>query len=478
MKKRTNKWWLALSVLAMCAAPALVACSDDDDEVTVVTPEIGISQFTISAVGGESTLAITPTADWQAESKTSWLALSPASGTVNDKEIKLTVQPNTTFESRTATIEMTVGTAKMTKTIVQEGVQKYISIYSDKITFTPDQTQVIVSPIMANVKVAVDEASIPAWISGVKITENPAGYYEAVISMLEDSYDDALRADTIVFKDADSDYKVKFPIECVATSMDKDYKVIVNADSGVVFMGARSFDLNVIRSAEAEQDTILVYMNTSRMGLLPATDRVSVSRMKAAQSAALLNSRYQISIENLRDAYSEEKFEYRVYVVSVYDVDGFKPAAATPCAFSFTQKNSHPEISAISYECTDLQAGRGGSYLDMKDGEATLTLTLNNDLCPDARLIMIEGWPDESNAWDPFTGCTVLDYLNIELQETIAEGNYTTKVYKITVSESGKDGFSASLYIAALSEPYEYNYTYLQLNGMYIMKELPVMLMP
>lgn len=471
MKKTTNKWWLVMSMLALCAAPALVSCSDDDDDVTV-TPGIEISKFTISAAGGESVLAIAPTADWKAESKTAWLKLSPASGTVADKEIKLTAEPNTTFESREATIELTVGGTAMTKTIVQEATQKYISIYSDKITFAPGQKEITVSPIISNVKVIVG-TELPAWISEVKVTESGMGYYEAVIKMKDNNYDDALRADTIIFKDAASDYEVKFPIECAAVSLAKEYRVIADVDSGVVIAGDKTVNLEVMRAAGTEQDTILIYMKTS-FGFQPVREGVSVSREYASPSSALLNSRYKIDIENLRNAYMEEaKVEYRVYVLSVYDVDAFQVTDATPCAFAFARKNTHPEISALTYECTNIKSGRGGSYLDLNEGEATLTVTFNTELCADVRILLTEDWPDEGDMYDPFGNCMILSYLNIKQHEAKSEGNYKTVVYKINVAE-GTNPFMANLYIAALSEPYSNYYSYFQLNGLYIMRSFGV----
>lgn len=447
MKKRTNKWWLALSVLAMCAAPALVACSDDDNEITVVTPEIGISQFTISAVGGESTLAITPTADWQAESKTSWLALSPASGTVNDKEIKLTVQPNTTFESRTATIEMTVGTAKMTKTIVQEGVQKYISIYSDKITFAMDDKSVMVSPIITNVA-AMEVISYPSWVESVSIVPETGGYYSAEIVLKAADYDSELRQDTVIFGDGEG-FTQKFPLECSALKN----KLISMPDLTAFTGDAQTFDVTIFNpEADSQGDTILFYnyvmsmvapfnaFNKAWLGMSPQT---------AAPSSAVEGTVHKVYLYELNSSTAAPSRQAAMFVIPKEEVAEFNFRATTYQPYIITQNNAY---ITPTWNPADYTIGSETSF--------TISLTVKEGTQFDAKLLN-QDFMDWGENLDDY----LADWLSFEqVGDKVTNDGKDVYTYKVNVDFPMAVG-RAQAYLSAVLKDDAGNYIEVDVDG-------------
>ncbi len=131
---------ISLSALAACL---FAACGGDSTENPDPAPnpptppaedKITISEGAdlnpvFSDKGGEIALAFTATGDWTAAVRTgtvsearaaeAWLAVTPASGQAGTATVTVTVQPNTTDESRSGHVILKCGTAMQTLSVTQ-----------------------------------------------------------------------------------------------------------------------------------------------------------------------------------------------------------------------------------------------------------------------------------------------------------------------------------------------------------------------
>lgn len=345
MKKTMKKWWLVPAVLAMGTAQVMMSCEEKEKEVIkeMLVPGLGISQFTVSANGGESILKISPSADWKAVSKTSWLKVSPASGTKADKEIKLIAEPNEGFENRPATLELTVGDSVLVNTIIQEGMQKNISIYSGKITFAQDAKEFTVSPIISNVEVKA--LAWPSWIKSVDVREVPEGYYTASITLKDYDLDTETRKDSVTFGD-DAGYVRKFPIECEALVN----KIVVDVPdlSGSFDHNTHSIDFTVY-NATGEKYRIMFFKYLDDGAGMPE-DKVSTwfseVKPKMTSQSAVEGVKHTIQLKTFDEPGAPIR-QVAFCVVPESKVPEYTGGAVGKEYYLITQKNSFemPEIT-------------------------------------------------------------------------------------------------------------------------------------
>ena len=133
--------------MAFIAAALLASCSDDKDYSgdfgQIKVPDTRQLEQTVSADDTQSARGVTFTtegawtstiAETRAEAP-AWISISPDRGdAAGSYTLKITLEPNTSGASRTATIVITCGTSKIEITVTQEGAD-------DPIESTPAQKQ-------------------------------------------------------------------------------------------------------------------------------------------------------------------------------------------------------------------------------------------------------------------------------------------------------------------------------------------------
>ena len=101
----------------------LGGCSKDE---ATITPELVLSvdKIEMSKVGESKTFHLKSNVDWSIESSEVWCAISPASGTAGTNAITITSSENTSYETRTSTINVKAGDLNKTLTVSQN--QNYL----------------------------------------------------------------------------------------------------------------------------------------------------------------------------------------------------------------------------------------------------------------------------------------------------------------------------------------------------------------
>lgn len=442
MKKMTNKWWLVLSALAVFIAPALVSCDDDEKEVikevikevNVQIPGMDISKFTIGANGGDNIVGITPSGNWKMVSKTDWLTITPAEGTTANTEVTLNAEANTGFESRPAIVEVTVGDSIMTKTVMQEGIQRSIAIFGDTIFFSSKETEFKISPIVANVEVTVDNGKLPAWVQDVKVSLNQDGYYEAIVTLNTKDYDDEKRYGEIIFKDAASDYGVAFPVVCTETKMGpRGYAT--NMTKITIEGEGEDFLLDVLLSPDSPEDTVLAYIKGLRYESLydPMNRQYALTVTPAASPAVALNRHsWNIHVEPWNAVSGGPTRSFYVFVVPKEEAADFNP---------------NQQVSGEDYEPNLIITQKTNSMIkkvirvegSISAGN-TIKVKLHKDYASGVKMVIsseIAMWED-----DPF-GSSFVELFDIEVEQQGAEmeEEYIVYTYKITSIQSGASGW-------------------------------------
>lgn len=422
-------------LLASFATLWCISCSNDETTIEktieVVIPGMDISKFNISANGGENLIEIAPTDNWKMVSKTEWLTITPAEGTKENKEVTLTAEANPEFTNRTATVEVTVGNTTMTKTVVQEGTVREITIYgNDTLYFSPEETEIKVSPIIANVEIEIDEATLPSWIENVVLTKNPDHYYEALVTLKAKDYDDEIRTGSIILKDKSSDYSKKFTVIC--KNMEINGKYLNDWTNVPSFMGAKEFTVNVMRASNTEQDTLVAWWQGDYN--LQTVPDVKISEVSGASlNAAVLTTTYHIEVKEYNNGWGSRNRRIHFYILPKSEAADFNPnkpadgIAITP-DFRFTQENSASVFTAMSSdeESYSLKTGVPQEIRVTVDGSIIPGLEIRAIYNP----VFYADEPANSMYSEEFP--LTVDYVKIEA----AENGFITYVYNITASQA------------------------------------------
>lgn len=122
MFKILMKLTAAVMILA-----AVVSCKEKEDDFGLANIGVGTESVTFTKDGGEQTVMLLSTRNWEAEitdsdGEVDWLTLSPASGSPSSDSVKVvfTALPNTA-EDRYATVTFNAGAVKATVSVSQPG---------------------------------------------------------------------------------------------------------------------------------------------------------------------------------------------------------------------------------------------------------------------------------------------------------------------------------------------------------------------
>ena len=123
-----------LTLLAIVLA-ALTSCKEELVQYSISVDPVELS---FNSAGGEDTVYVTSSAEWELFSESGWCHASSAGGN-GDSEIVITVLPNKDSKSgRTATFTFVSGDKKATLTVTQEKKEYSISIEPKELVFNAD----------------------------------------------------------------------------------------------------------------------------------------------------------------------------------------------------------------------------------------------------------------------------------------------------------------------------------------------------
>lgn len=125
-------------ILTLLAIGIVGLTSCKEELVQVYSISIDPTELSFNSGGGEETVTVTSTADWELSGDSYWCYASSYSGK-GDTEIIFTVDPNEDSESsRTATFTFVSGDKKATLTVMQEKKEYSISIEPKELKFGAD----------------------------------------------------------------------------------------------------------------------------------------------------------------------------------------------------------------------------------------------------------------------------------------------------------------------------------------------------
>ena len=131
MKKIAN-----LLVCAFLAVTSLASCRDE--EVQVYSISVDPAELTFGYEGGEETVSVTSTADWELSGDSFWCHASSYSGK-GDAEVIFTADPNEDAEAgRSATFTFVSGDRKATLTVTQGKTEYSVSIEPKELKFNAE----------------------------------------------------------------------------------------------------------------------------------------------------------------------------------------------------------------------------------------------------------------------------------------------------------------------------------------------------
>lgn len=123
--------------IALAGIISLSACGGGNDDkggnvvenlMLSATPE----SLNFKAEGGEASINVSATREWScfATNSESWISVSPTNGASGSNTVKVSVQANTTYESRTAEITVKAGSERKYVKISQEAAEKPVYSFS------------------------------------------------------------------------------------------------------------------------------------------------------------------------------------------------------------------------------------------------------------------------------------------------------------------------------------------------------------
>lgn len=156
----TMKRILTMALTLLCALALLPSC-EKAPFITMTGPRT----FTFTRDGGTQTFTFSCNRDWSVSSSESWIKVSPSSGKAEDGEItvKITCDPNTTYDARSATVTVKLAEISESLTITQD---TGIGLILSPTTFTlTNAAQDIEIEVQKNVpySINIDEAAA-GWI--------------------------------------------------------------------------------------------------------------------------------------------------------------------------------------------------------------------------------------------------------------------------------------------------------------------------
>ena len=169
-------------------------------------------------------LQITTNGKWEAVSNDSWFSVSPTSMT-GSAELMISIQPNSSYESRTGTITLTIGDKSYTIRVEQRG--KFFTVDFSNSDFGSKESSLLIEISTDDTWTAAVENEVP-WI-----TLSQASGYRSVslVASLADNPSVNARSAAIIIE-ATNDKSVKIPVTQAARYMTVDHQKLSFYEDG------------------------------------------------------------------------------------------------------------------------------------------------------------------------------------------------------------------------------------------------------
>lgn len=261
----------------------------------------GPRSYTFTRDGGTQSFTFTCDRDWRVSTSDSWISVSPSSGSASDGETTVNIKcnPNTSYDSRTATLTITAEELTETITVNQDtGVGLIASPTTFELT---NDEQTIEIEVRKNVQysVAIDNESA-AWIKPGGTKALTSDNITFTISA-NTSYDG--REGKIVFKQLDGDLS--------------ETVIIKQAHGEGLIVEITDYDL----SFEAQTIEVQVKNNVSFSVFIPENAKDWITLVSSTQTKALVNDRVVFAIARNSTSSNREAS------ITIEQTDG--PLAAT-----------------------------------------------------------------------------------------------------------------------------------------------------
>ena len=404
-------------VLLLCAVMSLVSCSGDDVIPDVPdaptpdpTPQLNISTSedlspSFGPDGGTATVSFTTNKNWNAkviDTSATWCTVSPVSGGAGTNSITMSIKPNDTPDSRTAAIELAVGT--ITRTInVSQKQKDALTVTSNRFEIPKEGGEIEIEA-RANIDLEYqisEEGS--SWISYVGTR--------------------AMKTSYLSFKVAENDSTVKREAKVILTGAGLSEEVIISQEPAemVLFsvspdqieVGADmcSFELSVTSSKEYEIKSLVDWIverttrsdgtyshifevrdnpsNNEREGIITITNEKQKTitvpvKQKGAERDYYVSSDYSqdgtivqlqsasegngIGIVLMGDGYSDKQIEdgtYKTDMENAYNsLFSIEPFKSFKMLFNVSYVNVVSPVEGFEHGKTALDCGFGdGTYV-------------------------------------------------------------------------------------------------------------------
>lgn len=404
-------------ILLLCAVMSLVSCSGDDVIPDVPdaptpdpTPQLNISTSedlspSFGPDGGTATVSFTTNKNWNAkviDTSATWCTVSPVSGGAGTNSITMSIKPNDTPDSRTAAIELAVGT--ITRTInVSQKQKDALTVTSNRFEIPKEGGEIEIEA-RANIDLEYqisEEGS--SWISYVGTR--------------------AMKTSYLSFKVAENDSTVKREAKVILTGAGLSEEVIISQEPAemVLFsvspdqieVGADmcSFELSVTSSKEYEIKSLVDWIverttrsdgtyshifevrdnpsNNEREGVITITNEKQKTitvpvKQKGAERDYYVSSDYSqdgtivqlqsasegngIGIVLMGDGYSDKQIEdgtYKTDMENAYNsLFSIEPFKSFKMLFNVSYVNVVSPVEGFEHSKTALDCGFGdGTYV-------------------------------------------------------------------------------------------------------------------
>ena len=196
-----------------------------------------VSTFECSDKAQNLILNVTSDGKWEAHSNVSWMSVSPESMT-GSSELVISLTENTGDNTRTGTIELTIGDQSYTLTVIQEG--KYFTIDYTNSKFTSKGATLLID-VVTNDRWTATVEDDQSWIT---LSQTSGEDNASIVATIADNASVNSRSATIIIE-TPNDKSLKIPVSQAARYL------TVNCQ-GVNFFASGGTSQDVVISTDAE----------------------------------------------------------------------------------------------------------------------------------------------------------------------------------------------------------------------------------
>ncbi len=210
---------LSITSATICSLLLVFSCNKPGTDPTP-DPSINIDSPTILVAAGDNTavLTFTSNSDWSVSSSESWCTVSPASGSASENAaaVTITLEPNTTGETRSTTITVKAGGIEKQVTVTQAPEEvRPEDIILNYVWNSQDDTQIINRYIKVKYQAPYRNGGAHNYYANVKVEfESPGGTIpDFVVAPEKDAEGWIVQQYEVYYVEYDGSYNIYFRVE-------------------------------------------------------------------------------------------------------------------------------------------------------------------------------------------------------------------------------------------------------------------------